>query len=156
MAGLSKITLGNFTHVYYGDKDAVETALLKLGDVQSVGDISDEATIVDVNAYGQKYLQKLVGSANAAAIEIVCNYDPSDAGQSALIAAYTNTTTMEIAIVMSEDDTSPTTGDGTFVKFPALVASSSISNSFDETRTVTFSIVPENGFPNGYEELPFA
>ena len=146
MAGLLDISLGNFTEVRFGPATAGVTPVLPttytLGDVQTVGDISDEATIVDVQAYGQKYLKKLVGSANAAAIEVVCNYDPSDASQTDLLTAYSDSTKRNVAIVMLENDTG---NNGTYNAFEVLVASSSVSNSFDETRTITFSLVPTNG-----------
>ena len=149
MAGLLDISLGNFTEVRFGPAVGAPIPVLPtaitLGDVMSVGDISDEATIVDVQAYGQKYLKKLVGSANAAAIEIVCNYDPTDAGQIDLLAAYNSSTQRAIGIVMKAEDASFSAADGTYNIFDALIASASVTNSFDETRTITFSVVPTNG-----------
>lgn len=144
-SGLTEISLGNFTAVFYGAKSTNPVALPsnEVGEVQSVGDIADEATIVDVQAYGQKYLKKLVGSANASAIEIVCNYDPSDAGQVDLQLAYSTSTPRDIGILMKDVDGDA--AEGTFNVFNALIASASLSNSFDETRTITFSIVPTNG-----------
>lgn len=141
MAGLTAISLGNFTKVYYGPSGVADPTSV-LGEVQSVGDISDEATIVDVSAYGQKYLKKLVGSANASAIEIVCNFQPADAGQIDLLKAYEETTQRRILIEMDEDATGT---NGTINQFDALIASASVTNSFDETRTITFSVVPVNG-----------
>ena len=155
MAGLTDISLGNFTDIIYAPADTVapvggdfsSSSFLLVGDVQTVGDISDEATIVDVQAYGQKYLKKLVGSANASAIEVVCNYDPTDAGQIDLLSAYDTTTQRAIGVVMKENDGDfdADTTNGTFNVFNALIASASVANSFDETRTITFSIVPANG-----------
>jgi hypothetical protein len=146
-AGLSGITLGNFTEIRYGNKSDAWPSLSILEDVQSVGELSDEATIVDVQAYGQKYLKKLVGSANASAIEVVCNYDPTATGQTTLFDAYNNSTEIEIALAMFDGDTGvgDDNAEGTYNKFGALVASASLSNSFDETRTITFSLVPTDG-----------
>ena len=56
MAGLTEISLGNFTEVRFAAADAADDTLIEagtdnvniVGEVQSVGDISDEATIVDV------------------------------------------------------------------------------------------------------------
>ncbi len=141
MAGLEDISLGNFTNVFYGDA-GTDDPTNKLGEVQSVGDISDEATIVDVQKYGQKYLRKLVGSANAAPIEVVCNFKPNDAGQIDLLKAYNETTTRRIKIDMDENDTG---SNGTTNQFDVLVGSASVTNSFDETRTITFALVPIDG-----------
>lgn len=154
MAGLTDISLGNFTNVLYGAVNAYTQSTLRLlGDVQTVGDIADEATIIDVQAYGQKYLKKLVGSANSSAIEVVCNYDPSDAGQTDLLLAYNTSTQRSIGIMMNvgepADPAAPFAVDGHHIVFNALVASASITNSFDETRTITFSIVPVGGAVNG-------
>lgn len=155
MAGLTDISLGNFTDIVYAPTGTLSPAggdfsggdFSAVGDVQQVGDISDEATIVDVQAYGQKYLKKLVGSANAAAMEVICNYDPTDAGQVDLLKAYKETTQRAIGVIMKESDGAfdATATNGTFNVFEVLVASASVSNSFDETRTVTFSLVPVDG-----------
>ena len=142
MAGLTDISLGNYTKISYGPAGTAFASLGNLPDVQSVGELTDEATIVDVQAYGQKYLKKLVGSANASAIEVVVNYNPSEAGQIDLLAAYNSSTQRSIALVMDEDATGT---NGTYNQFDALVASATVSNSFDETRTMTFSLVPVNG-----------
>ena len=153
--GLSDISLGNFTEIRVGDIADIFSALTILEDVQSVGDLQDEATIIDVNAYGQKYMKKLVGSANASALEVVCNFNPSAPVQTALLDAYTNTTPKVIAIAMFEATTGVggTESEGTFNMFPCLVASASVANSFDETRTITFSLVPANGIGT-YQDIP--
>ncbi len=152
--GLAGITLGNFTEIRVGDIADAFAALVKLEDVQSVGELTDEATIVDVNAYGQKYMKKLVGSANASAIEVVCNYDPSAPVQSELLAAYTASKPKVVALTMFEADTGDgSDSEGTYNQFDCLVASASVANSFDETRTITFSIVPTNGL-GAYENVP--
>jgi hypothetical protein len=155
MAGLSDISLGNFTKVFIGDVGELQASMTELEEVQSVGDISDEATIVDVQKYGQKYLRKLVGSANAAPIEVVCNYlSDTSVGiiQQELMSAYTNNTPKQAIISMLEDVTGT---NGIYVSYGCLIASATVTNSFDETRTVTFSLVPTNGFPSGYQSLPY-
>ena len=153
--GLADISLGNFTEVRVGEVNDAFTALSILGDVQSIGELTDEATIVDVNAYGQKYLKKLVGSANASAIEVVCNYNPADTIQEELLTAYTSSVPKSIALVMFEADTGALGDDaeGTYNQFPCLIASATLSNSFDETRTMTFSLVPTDGLGD-YTNVP--
>jgi hypothetical protein len=153
--GLSEISLGNFTEIRVGAIGSGFGDLLILEDVQSVGDLQDEATIIDVNAYGQKYMKKLVGSANASALEVVCNFNPSAPIQAELLAAYANTTSKMIAIAMFEATTGANgdEAEGTYNMFPCLIASASVANSFDETRTVTFSLVPANGIGE-YEYIP--
>jgi len=163
MAGLIDISLGNFTEIAIGELGSKLAGDLEVvACVQSVGDISDEATITDVSCYGQKYLRKLVGSANASAIEVVVNYNPSDLQQIELFAAYNDSTAIAVAIIMNESAPSVVTGDqveGTHIIFSALVASASVSNAFDETRTVTFSFVPTKGVvdldgSDGYQPNP--
>ena len=153
--GLADISLGNFTEIRIGDVGSVFADLDILGNVQSVGELTDEATIVDVNAYGQKYLKKLVGSANASAVEVVCNYNPSDITQGELLDAYTSSTPKQIALVMFESDTGSAGADaeGTYNMFKCLVASASLANSFDETRTITYSLVPTDGLGD-YTSVP--
>ncbi len=157
MAGLDDITLGNFTKVFVGEVGQTHVDMSELEEVQSVGDISDEATIVDVQKYGQKYLRKLVGSANASAIDVVCNYVSNSTTegivQKELLTAYTSSTPKQVIVSMLEDASGT---NGVYVSIPVLVASATVSNSFDETRTVTYSLVPTNGIEGGYNALPYA
>lgn len=134
MAGLIDITLGNFTKFYITETTDFDTLVTN---VQSVGELSDESTIVDVAEYNVKYMRKLVGSASAGPIELVVNFDPSDASYVLLESFYKAGTRFAAKLEMLTSDESA----GSFITFNALCASKSFSNEFDGVRTVTFSIV---------------
>lgn len=134
--GIDSIQMGNYTKVLVG-LTASPTA--ELEDLSSVGDIADEATVVDVPAYGSKYLKKLVGSHNAGPIEIVVNLNPDSIAapqQKLMREAYLNDTKVYVVVQML--DSNGTAGD--FVEFAGYVTSGSISNEFDAVRTQTFSV----------------
>ena len=138
MASLSDIALGNFTKIKITPAGGSE---FELADVQSIGDVGDEATIVDVPEFNRKYLRKLVGSANAGPMEVVCNLVP-DLGQTEssfeqMEDAYTNGTRCAVVVELLEDDAG-TNGDK--FSFNALVASKTLSTGFDTVRTVTWSL----------------
>ncbi|TON18993.1 hypothetical protein CGH61_19165, partial [Vibrio parahaemolyticus] len=87
MAGLTDISLGNFTKVYYEDLDA-GNAETEIANVQSFSHPSDERNIIDVPQYGQTYQRKLAGSASTGAAELVVNFNPADATHKYLLAEY--------------------------------------------------------------------
>lgn len=132
MAGLNDISLANFTKVKITDAIDYDT---EITNIQSIGESSDEATVVDVPQYGVKYLRKLVGSANAAPIEIGVSLDPSEASFQLLEDYYTNGTKTKVKVELLDGS-----GNGHFFTFEAYVASKSLSNEFDAVRTVSFSL----------------
>lgn len=134
MAGLTDISLGNFTKIHITDALDYDT---EITNVQGIGELSDESTIVDVAQYGVKYMRKLVGSATAGPIEVVVNLDPSDASYVLLEEYYTEGTKTKAKLEMLDGSQSK----GHYVTFDCLVASKSFSNEFDGVRTVTFSLV---------------
>ena len=134
MAGLTDLTLGNFTKVFITDAVDYDTEITNL---QNVGELTDESTIVDIAEYGVKYMRKLVGSATAGPIELVVNLNPDDASYQLLEQLYTDSARTKVKLEMLDGKGL----NGHHVTFSGLIASKSFSNGFDEVRTVTFSLV---------------
>lgn len=135
MAGLTDISLGNFTKFHITTEGGTDYDL-PVANLQAVGDLGDEATIVDVSEYGVKYLRKLVGSASAGPVDLTVNFDPSDTSFTRLEALYKSG--LPVACKLEMLDSSET--NGSFVTFTGLVASKSFGNEFDGVRSVVFSI----------------
>lgn len=134
MAGLTDISVANFTVFQYTtDSGSTWTPLTN---VQSVGELTDEKNIIDVQEYGATYLRKLVGTANAGPVDVIVNFDPSDATHQYMLNSYKNGTAEQFRLVMNN-----AAGDaGNYVEFNGFVASKSQGNEFDSARTLTFSI----------------
>lgn len=132
MAGLDDISVANYTKLYY---DATGTPVA-INEIQSIGELTDEKTIIDVQTYGVQYLRKLVGTSNAGPLEIVVNLDPSDATHVYLLNSYKNGTREAFKLEMS--NAAGTQGDS--ISFNGFVGSKTIGNDFDTARTVSFSI----------------
>ena len=134
--GIDTIQISNYVKVLVGLTPIPTTTL---EEVQSVGEITDEATVVDIPSYGSQYLKKVVGSKNAGPVEIVVNLNPDSitAPQQKLLRdAYKNDTKIYFTIQMLNS-----AGDaGDEITFEGFVASASISNEFDAVRTQTFSV----------------
>lgn len=140
MTTLTDISVSNFTTLLYSTADDVTPASDALTEVQSIGELTDEKTIIDVQQYGKKYLRKLSGTANAGPIEVIVNLNPSDSTHAALISAYDNDTPLYFWLVMHTPAGYGVGSVGDYVSFKGFVASKSISNEFDSARTMTFSI----------------
>ena len=143
MAGILDITVANYLEVFVSTDltasppSAPAYALLE--NVQSVGEMTDESTIIDIPAYGSRYLSKVVGSANAGPIELVVSLDPTAAIQILMRQAYEANTKLTFEVRMGNSaSTVGTTYDS--VEFVGYVASATIANEFDAIRTQTFSI----------------
>jgi hypothetical protein len=81
-------------------------------------------------------LRKLVGTASAGPVDIVCNFNPADTTQQYLLASYAAGRREKFKLLMTNADGS----EGSFVEFDGFVASKSQANEFDAARTITFSI----------------
>lgn len=136
MAGLTDISLGNFTKVYYQDLDDTNSEV-EIANVQSFSHPSDEKNIVDVPQYGNTYTRKLAGSASTGAAELVVNFDPSEPSHQYLLAEYKagRMQTFKVEVLADEAGSA-----GSFYTFTGQVASKSASGDFDAVTTVTFSL----------------
>lgn len=135
MAGLDDITVSNYTVLQYSEDDG--TTWVDIKDVQSIGELADEKSIIDVQAYGESYLRKLVGTANAGPMDLVVNFNPTEVTHQYLLNSYKNGDQELMRLVMY-NNASKTKGN--FVEFNSFVGSKSQGNEFDAARTLTFSI----------------
>lgn len=134
MAGLDDISVANYTVIQYTTDSG--TTYIPVTNVQSIGELSDEKSIIDVQEYGVNYLRKLVGSSNAGALDIVVNLDPSDVTHLYLLQSYKLGRSESFRLVMNN----ASADKGNYVDFNGFVASKSQGNEFDSSRTLTFSI----------------
>ncbi len=132
--GLDDISVANFTVLEYTTDGG--TTWIPVTNVQSIGELSDEKNIIDVQEYGATYLRKLVGTANAGPMDIVVNFKPDDVTHLYLLNSYKTGTQEEMRLVMYNADQSA----GDYVEFNGFVASKSQGNDFDSARSLTFSI----------------
>lgn len=132
MAGLDDISVANYTKLSYG----AEGAEVLITEVQSIGELTDEKTIIDVQEYGAAYLRKLVGTANAGPLEIVINLNPADITHKYLLASYKAGTrerfTLELTNAAGDKSDS--------VVFNGFLGSKTFGNDFDSARTASISI----------------
>jgi len=135
MAGLTDISVSNYTVLQYTTDSG--TTWVDITNVNSIGDLTDEKTIVDVQEYGVSYLRKLVGTANAGTVDLTVNFNPADTSHVYLLASYKSGSPEMFRLVMY--NTSAKTL-GNYIQFNGFVGTNTISNSFDSSRTVVFSI----------------
>lgn len=126
---LSEISVGNYVTMMIDSSD--------IGEIESIGGINQETTIVSFSQFNKKYNRALLGSATTAPIEVVCTYLPSDSGQAALEAARKSEARSEFVITYHQSAGSTAGKSFTFFGY---VASRNISSEFDAQRTVTYSI----------------
>lgn len=136
MAGLDDITLGNYTKIYYEDRDNAD-AETEVTEVQSISQPSDESNIVDVAQYGQKYQRKLVGSSSVGAAEIVVNFNPANLTHQYLLGEYKSSRKNTFRIEVNSDAAGSKASSYTF---DGYVSSKNASGDFDGVTTLTFSI----------------
>lgn len=132
MAGLDDISVANYTKLKYGDAGSEVTIV----GVQSVGELTDEKTIIDVQEYGSVYLRKLVGTANAGPLEVVINLNPNEVTHKYLLNSYKTGARERFTLELTN-----AAGDkGDSVVFNGFLGSKSLGNDFDSARTISMSI----------------
>jgi hypothetical protein len=143
MAHLNDISVGSFTKLFYKDT----STFLEVTDVQSIGAPSDEATVITVPEYGVQYQRSIVGSKTAGAVELILNWNPSNASHVALNDLYDSSARSEFYI----EYTNGAGTESTFRSFAGYVSSTSLGSEFDAVRSQTVSITVD-GALGGFEE----
>jgi hypothetical protein len=65
-----------------------EDTYQQVGEIESFGAFGEEAEEIKFTSLSDSRVQKVAGARDAGDVELVMAYDPSDAGQTALIAAF--------------------------------------------------------------------
>ena len=137
MAGLTDISIGNFTKVYYNTGTTASPTWVEIERIQSLTHPTDEKNIVEVPRYGSVYPTKLAGSASTGNAEIVVNFNPDNSTHQYLLASYKNSSSEEFKIEVNEDIDGT---NGSYFRFAGQVASKTSSGEFDSITTMTFSL----------------
>jgi hypothetical protein len=112
---------------------------VEVGGVTSIGEFGDQATSIKSNVISENRVRKLKGSRDAGTLALVCNNDPLDAGQIALLAAEATSFRYGVKVEIP-DAQSPTYSDSIFY-FAALVMSKQLSvGEADKVISRTFSL----------------
>lgn len=119
------------------------TASNKVGEVQSIGDLSLTSNIIEVSQYGTDFNSKLRGKKASDNIEITLNWVPDANTQSehgALKDAYEDGTQVNFAIIWQDDSAGTNQSGCTFTGF---VEGLSISQPLEDvvTMNVTVNII---------------
>jgi len=136
MAGLSDITIGNFTKLYYLDIDNAD-AETEITNVQSITHPTDEANVIDVQQYGQQYNRKLRGSSTTGNCEVVVNFNPADSSHQYLLAEYKSGRRNSFKLEVNGDIAGTSSS---YIEFAGQVVSKTSAGEFDGVTTITFSI----------------
>ncbi|QWL58221.1 hypothetical protein HQ400_07845 [Aeromonas jandaei] len=133
MAGLSDISTANYTKVEYKSGAAFKQVL----NLEGFSGLGGEVNIIDVMQFNQKYARRLVGSASASPIELVCTYNPADASFVDLLALQKNETKTEFKITQFANAEQKA---GHTITVNGFISSVAYGNEFDTQRTVTWTI----------------
>ena len=138
MAGIGRGTRGIDTKLLYsltaGTIDPVEFTL-EVGDVTSIGDITDTAGTTEVNVYGKKYTNTFTTVKNVGSIELELLANSDDAGQSALEQLYQSQDTASFDVRLRQG------AKQTDVMFDGQISSFSVSPSADDVVRYSVSLV---------------
>lgn len=108
--------------------DATAYALLSYTEVtpiESLGEFGDQASTIEFTALGDARVRKRKGVRNAGDLQIVCGWDPLDAGQLAMITAQGTEFTYACKVVLADGADANDT-DSVFY-FHALISSARLN-----------------------------
>lgn len=92
-----------------------------IGEIETMGEIGDEATVIEVLTIGDARTRNLKGSRNAGVMTVTCIRDDEDAGQQAMILAEASSLPYPFKIVINNKATAM--GTGAIRYFRGLVTS---------------------------------
>ena len=105
--------------------------------VGEIGSLSNEATIIDVPEFGQKYKGKLRGQLDAGQLDVSLFWAPRDATHLALRTLAENGDKASFGIKWITDLNG---GDNEYVVFNAYVASFGIDTTFDDVAKASLTV----------------
>lgn len=95
-----------------------------VGEIEDAGQFGDVINPVSFISLADSRVRKLKGSRDAGTMNLTVGFDPGDAGQDALVAAFADTGTANYNFKVEFDDQiTPTTGNGTTFYFSGHVMS---------------------------------
>lgn len=133
MAGLSDISVSNYTKVEYKSGSAYKAVL----NLEQMSGLGFESNIIDVMQFGNRFARRLVGSASSTPIELVCSYNPADASFTDLAGLVKSNARTEFKITQYADADQK---NGHTITLTAIVASIAYGNEHDSQRQVTYSL----------------
>ena len=136
MAGLADISIGNCTILHITTSADYDTPVNNLS---TLGDLTEEANLVEVNEYCRDIVRTVAGSTTAGSVEVVVNMDPTDAAFVQLEALYVSGLENAMKVEMLAIG-QVTGGIGHFITFGAKVTGHTYLNNFDEVRQVSYTI----------------
>lgn len=138
----NEISTGLNTRLFYGNAgDAVALIVTEVPEINTLGDLSDEAAEISVPTYNSEYTRTLPGQKTASAFEATLNWSPGNSAHAAMKAAYDGRTKHGFKIEMLDGV------GGTFTAhFEGYVTAFTISNPLDNTRTAAMKISIDGGY----------
>lgn len=138
----NEISAGLKTRLFYGTAgDTAALIVTEIPEINSLGDLSDEAAEISVPTYNSEYTRTLPGQKTASAFEATLNWSPGNASQAAMKAAYDDRTKHGFKIEMLDGV------GGTFTAhFEGYVTAFTVSTPLDNVRTAGMKISIDGGY----------
>lgn len=114
-------------------------ATTKVAEISSIGTLELSANIIEYNAYGNAYKQKLVGQKDSGTLSLTLNFMPGDSDQAAIKALYDNGSEQSFAIQWVSGS------DNAKAEFVGYVASFSIDSPVEDVVTANVDIAIDGG-----------
>ena len=111
----------------------------KVAEISSIGTLELSANIIEYNAYGNAYKQKLVGQKDSGTLSLTLNFMPGDSDQAAIKALYDNGSEQAFAIQWVSGS------DNAKAEFVGYVASFSIDSPVEDVVTANVDIAIDGG-----------
>ncbi len=138
MSGIGRGTRGIDTKFLYNLTTGTITPsafTLEVGDITSVGDISDTASTTEVNVYGEGYTNTFTTVKNIGQIDLEFLANSGDTGQAALEALYTSQDAASFNVRMSQGEKQ------TDYMFDGQVSAFTLTTAADDIVRYSVSIV---------------
>ena len=143
MSGLTQIFTGNncvFSYKIYEEGDNADATYESVNEMNSLGDLSDSANVIDVPAFGEAYTRSIAGQKTAGPVDMTLNWTPADTQHAALYQAYAEDTKLSFKLTAKKGDAE------TYLVFGGFLSSHSTSFPLDGVVTAVISIAVDGGY----------
>lgn len=129
MAHLTEVSVGNYTKLFFVESGS----WVQVTETNTIPSPTDEAATVAIQQFGVDYQTTLPGSKTVAPIELLLNWNPSNATHVSISALYGTQATTKFYVEYTNGGGT----ESTYREFSARVGSNTIASEFDTGRTMS-------------------
>lgn len=143
MAGINQLVTGNnaeLEYKVYESGDTASSTFKSVVELNTLGDLTDTANVIDVPSFGKAYTRSIAGQKTAGPVDMTLNWHPANTEHAALYTAYQAGTKLSFKVKIKSG------AEETYIDFAGFLSSFTASLPLDNVVTAAVQIAVDGGY----------